>query len=61
MPEVGAKMPSQITNYNAVYSKFCVISNKKKERSSHTETAKSFLFFIGVAYFKANETKKVFR
>ena len=30
MPEVGAKMLSQITNNNAVHSKFCVISNKKK-------------------------------
>ena len=31
MPEVGAKMPSQITNNNAVYLKFCDISNKEKK------------------------------
>ena len=46
MPEVGEKMPSQITNNTAVYSKFCAISNQKKKviDSSHTETAKSFLY-----------------
>ena len=47
-PEVGAKMPSQITYNNAVYPKFCAISNKQKKAHLHTETAKSFLFFIGI-------------
>ena len=31
MPEVCAKMPSQITNNNAIDSKFCAISNKQKK------------------------------
>ena len=45
MPEVGAKMPSQITNNNAVYSKFCAIS-KKKGSFAHGDCQEfSFLYW----------------
>ena len=55
MPEVGAKMPSQITNNNAVYSKFCAISNKKKVICTRRLPT---VFFSLLAYFKTNETKR---
>ena len=45
MPEVGAKMPSQIANNNAVYSKFCAISKKKKKVIAHGDWQEfSFLY-----------------
>ena len=59
MPEVGAKMPSQITNNNAVYPKFCAISNKQKKLICTRRLPR--VFFSLLAYFKTNETKKVFR
>ena len=37
MPEVGAKMPSQITNDNAVNSKFCAILKKKVIAHGHCQ------------------------
>ena len=57
MPEVGAKMPSQITNNNVVYSKCFVRSQTKKKVIAHGDCQE---FFFLSAYFKTNETKKVF-
>ena len=44
MPEVGAKMPSQITNNNVVYSKCFVRSQTKKKVIAHGDCQEFFFY-----------------